>query len=140
MAQAIVTQSVVDNLMNKMSTLNIDDDVKIDVVSWQPIAFWKFKTTNPECQICKEHYETPCTTCLYENTTKGQIECNPSKGKCGHCFHKHCIDKWLSNKKLSCPICSTPYESDINNMDAVENWKKIITSQNKNTTKINTVD
>ena len=102
----------------------------IEVVSWQPIAFWKFKTSNPECPICKEHYESACTTCLHENTTRGATECDIARGKCGHCFHKHCIDKWLASKKISCPICSTPYEMD-GNINTVETWKKLFTKSAK---------
>lgn len=28
---------------------------------------------------------------------------------CKHTFHKRCIDKWLSKRKLECPICRQDY-------------------------------
>ena len=108
----------------------VDMNPKIEIISWQPIAFWKFKTTTTECPICKEHFESHCTSCVHENTTKGHIDCDITRGKCGHCFHKHCIDKWLANKKGSCPVCSTPYEMDIN-MNSIETWKKLFTKNKK---------
>lgn len=42
-----------------------------------------------------------CSICLSndEFTYKSWVEL-----KCGHCFHRHCIDLWLENHR-TCPIC-----------------------------------
>lgn len=41
-----------------MATL--EPKIGIELVSWNPYAFWRFKTTSTECPICREHYETGC--------------------------------------------------------------------------------
>ena len=41
-----------------------------------------------ECPICYE--------CMNTRTTK--------KLKCGHAFHKHCIDRW-AQEQCTCPYC-----------------------------------
>ena len=42
-----------------------------------------------------------CSICIHNDvfTYKNWV-----KLKCGHCFHRHCIDLWLENHK-TCPIC-----------------------------------
>ena len=101
----------------------------IEVVSWEPVAYWKFKTIEKECQICKQIFEGPCLTCNTEHC-KGDMVCNTSRGKCGHSFHKHCIDAWIVKSNI-CPTCATPYAFAVNNMNNNEEWKKI----SKNTSK-----
>ena len=51
-----------------MATL--EPKIGIELVSWNPYAFWRFKTTSTECPICREHYETGCVSCLSDTTTK----------------------------------------------------------------------
>ena len=100
-------------------------DVKkpIELTSWSPFATWKFKTTYSDCPICKVKLEQTCTQC--ESThVKGDLICDVSQGKCGHSFHKHCIDKWISQSSV-CPICNTPYNMDIKNMNNTEDWKRL---------------
>jgi hypothetical protein len=51
------------------------------------------KITNEDkeqCSICLEMYQIG----LYKRNLK-----------CGHSFHKKCIDKWINFSKSSCPIC-----------------------------------
>ncbi|CAN0918711.1 RING-H2 finger protein ATL11 [Linum grandiflorum] len=43
-----------------------------------------------------------CSICLGEYQ-KG--ECLRLLPKCGHVFHKGCIDLWLSSRSCNCPIC-----------------------------------
>lgn len=93
---------------------------RVQIVSWEPIVFWKFKTSNDECQICKEHFEAPCLSCIDKKDT---VTCDVSRGKCGHCYHKHCIDQWLSKSSI-CPGCMTPYTTEVSNMNSNDSYKK----------------
>lgn len=102
-------------------------DKPIEVLSWSPYAVWKFKATYEDCPICKAHLEEPCLQCL-ESTNKtsmSSIICDASRGKCGHCFHKHCIDKWTDKTQI-CPVCTTPYATDIKNMNNNTDWIKLM--------------
>ena len=96
---------------------------QMEVVSWTPYAFWTFKTTVTECPICKSHFEEPCLTCVNDHV-KGDLICDVTKGKCGHCFHKHCIDKWLL-KSTICPICNLPYNTEVKDMGNTADWMKL---------------
>lgn len=98
-------------------------DPLIKIISWSPQATWTFKATSHECQICRETLVNSCTNCL-ANHNQGELICNVSKGNCGHCFHKHCIDQWLSNHS-NCPICSIPLNISVKNMNNDDDWKKI---------------
>tara|TARA_A100001015_G_C15003490_1_gene719619 strand:- start:337 stop:816 length:480 start_codon:yes stop_codon:yes gene_type:complete len=40
-----------------------------------------------------------CSICL-ENLEKNLVQL-----KCGHIFHKNCIDTWYKSQKNTCPIC-----------------------------------
>lgn len=103
--------------------------ISIELVNWNPYAFWKFKSTSTECPICREHYETGCVSCLSDATTKTNFECLISQSKCGHNFHKHCIEKWVQSKGkfCLCPVCSTPYEISVDDMHKTDSWTKLIT-------------
>lgn len=109
-----------------MST--VTDKPIIEIINWSPFAVWNFKTSGTECHICKQHYEEPCLNCSSTHVN-GELVCFVSRGKCGHCFHEHCIGKWLSSSTI-CPICSTPYSNDIKNLANNEEWKKIMKLNN----------
>lgn len=87
----------------------------IEIVSLSFIAHWKFNTSEEMCQICKEHFESPCLSCSEKQT---EIICDVSRGKCGHCYHKHCIDQWLTKSPI-CPTCLTPYATDLKNINNI---------------------
>jgi RING-box protein 1 len=95
----------------------------MEVVNWSPVGKWSFKTSGNECNICKQHYEEPCLDCTTTHVG-GELICDITRGKCGHCYHKHCINKWLTNSNI-CPICSTPYVTELSNMANNEEWKKL---------------
>lgn len=99
----------------------------IVLTSWSPIATWRFKTTYVDCPICKSKLEQTCADCE-ANHSKGDLLCDVSKGNCGHCFHKHCIDKWIKTSSI-CPICSTPYNISVKNMNNTEDWKGLARSK-----------
>lgn len=99
---------------------------KIELINWKVMGIWKFNIAEDECQICKSMFVEQCIQCSISN--KNNSVCNVVKGKCGHAFHKHCIDKCLSSLKSNaqiCPICTTPWSIEINNMDDNELWRKV---------------
>ncbi|AYV77009.1 MAG: hypothetical protein Barrevirus7_16 [Barrevirus sp.] len=110
----------------------IKKELPIEIVSFTPYATWRFKATYEDCPICKGHLEEPCLQCL-ESPNKGDLQkgstwtglsCDASRGKCGHCFHKHCIDKWTEKSQV-CPVCTTPYATDVRNMNNTDDWIKM---------------
>lgn len=101
----------------------------IEVISWAPVASWKYKASYSDCPICKVKLEQTCTQCESNNTNKDS-SCDPASGTCGHVFHKHCIDKWLVTSNI-CPICNTPYGTSVKNMNNDEDWRKLVTKNSK---------
>lgn len=101
----------------------------IELVTWTPIAIWNYKATSTDCAICREKLVQICVHCSVDNTQ--DVMCYPSKGKCGHIFHKHCIDKWLTGSTI-CPICTIPYNIDVSNLNNNDDWKKLYINNKKN--------
>ena len=58
-----------------------------------------------------------CNICL------DSIEKNLKKLKCGHCFHKSCINQWLE-KKNDCPYCRKRVLVHYNDRQLEEQWYK----------------
>ncbi|KAG1361931.1 putative RING-H2 finger protein ATL72 [Cocos nucifera] len=54
-------------------------------------------STRPEAEICP--------VCLGDYAAGEEVRVLP---KCGHMFHKDCIDRWLISRSSSCPICRAP--------------------------------
>lgn len=99
----------------------------IEITNLTLYGTWRFKATYEECPICKGHLEEPCLQCL-ESHNKGDLSCDASRGKCGHCFHKHCIDKWIEKSQV-CPVCTTPYATDVRNMNNNSDWIKLMSTR-----------
>ena len=61
-----------------------------------------------ECTLCRNEFNEPCNIC---KMNKEQTKCIVLEGKCGHRFHKHCVDQWTS-KYSTCPYpcCDTKWE------------------------------
>lgn len=93
----------------------------IEIVSWNPFATWIYKSSTTECSICREQLVNKCINCSTENDDK---TCNVSKGNCGHCFHEHCIVKWMSTAS-NCPICTLPIHIVVKNMNNKQEHKKL---------------
>lgn len=70
---------------------------------------------SPECVICQEplHRHAEDDTRL-PKTVEALFE-NP---ECGHCFHRHCLEKYLKSGtagSLRCPICKRPIDQAVLN-------------------------
>lgn len=66
-------------------------------------SYRKIKADDPlilnseTCPICHE--------CYKEKEFKRELD------KCGHVFHKKCVDRWfVKNSKLECPLCRESYD------------------------------
>lgn len=77
-----------------------DENVEIEILHWDLVATWSFDLRVETCTICRNHIMDLCIEC--QNDTKNG-KCNVVWGKCGHAFHKHCIDRWLNTKHV-CPL------------------------------------
>lgn len=65
------------------------------------------KNKKPDiCRICQRKFTDKCIQCYHR---KPNLDlCSITLGSCGHMFHTHCIEKWLSVGKHLCPI-KIPY-------------------------------
>jgi anaphase-promoting complex subunit 11 len=67
------------------------------------IFFYNFCFT-----IFRMPFDSCCTDCKYPGD-----DCPLVWGQCSHCFHMHCIMKWINgNQKSSqsCPMCRQPWK------------------------------
>jgi hypothetical protein len=66
------------------------------------ISSYEETEINKECVICKRLLTEPSYNTISDNKSILKIT-EISIGKCGHSFHKDCIDCWLKNS-MCCPI------------------------------------
>ena len=82
-----IYESTIDLLCEKLNLTRIKPESKLG-------PYKKVKRDDPlidsNCVICLDKFK--------ENGFKRDL-------KCGHIFHKKCIDKWLKNHSGNCPIC-----------------------------------
>ncbi|KPM07600.1 anaphase-promoting complex subunit 11-like protein [Sarcoptes scabiei] len=71
-------------------------------LDWSSAATWKWIANDDNCGICRNAFDGCCTECK----TPGD-DCPLVWGKCSHCFHIHCIMKWLNSQTVyqHCPMC-----------------------------------
>lgn len=56
----------------------------------------------------KEGSVVECCICLGVLEEQDRVKVLP---QCGHCFHSHCVDRWLSTR-ASCPLCRAALRVD----------------------------
>eukprot|EP00727_Mastigamoeba_balamuthi_P005267 m51a1_g14739 hypothetical protein (101) ;mRNA; r:279125-279490 len=83
--------------------------MKLRVKRWQAVAKWHWDlpsaTADDTCGICQFQFDAFCPACKMPGDS-----CPPAKGRCGHMFHAHCIDKWLTNN-ANCPFCRGAWDT-----------------------------
>lgn len=69
---------------------------------WTAVATWRWIANDDNCGICRMPFESCCTECSLPGD-----DCPLVWGSCTHCFHMHCIVKWLNSQVLTqqCPMC-----------------------------------
>lgn len=75
--------------------------IKFLITKFSPTYLQKWNCKQETCEICRNNLYDPCMHC----DTKGDTDpCPPTEGQCGHIFHAHCIQKWISQNP-TCPKC-----------------------------------
>ena len=79
-----------DNLVNKLNNLSINHRYKIK--SLNLVSSWSFITPkNSNCPICHQNLNTNSLSAKEKGIHSYVVE-----GKCGHCYHNECIEKWTT--------------------------------------------
>ncbi|KAF9108704.1 ubiquitin-protein ligase Anaphase Promoting Complex [Mortierella sp. GBA35] len=76
---------------------------------WHTVAFWEWNSVDSSevCGICQSPFDACCADCKIPGD-----QCPLLWGKCKHCFHLHCISKWLeTNNDGICPLDRQPFEA-----------------------------
>lgn len=81
--------------------------MKVKIVKWNSVASWHWQTNDDNCGICRYSFEACCSNC----TMPGD-DCPIVWGQCSHCFHMHCILKWLETQpgNQQCPMCRAEWK------------------------------
>lgn len=74
------------------------EDVKVTLTKSE---FNKFKRISLTNNNINDYSNKECNICMEEYKLKNTLISLP----CKHLFHKKCIQNWLCNEKVSCPIC-----------------------------------
>jgi len=76
--------------------------LKVTIKSWSGCAVWKWLANDDTCGICRVAFDGCCPDCKFAGD-----DCPLVWGECSHCFHIHCIEKWLSTQQTQhqCPMC-----------------------------------
>jgi anaphase-promoting complex subunit 11 len=69
---------------------------------WTGVATWKWVANDDNCGICRMPFDGCCPDCKLPGD-----DCPLVWGQCSHCFHMHCIVKWLQSQPVNqqCPMC-----------------------------------
>eukprot|EP00095_Tigriopus_kingsejongensis_P005194 snap_masked-scaffold321_size207582-processed-gene-1.4 protein:Tk05194 transcript:snap_masked-scaffold321_size207582-processed-gene-1.4-mRNA-1 annotation:"anaphase-promoting complex subunit 11" len=76
--------------------------LKVRIRGWNGVATWKWVANDDTCGICRVAFEGCCPDCKIPGD-----DCPLVWGQCTHCFHIHCIMKWLQSQQAQqlCPMC-----------------------------------
>jgi hypothetical protein len=73
------------------------EDVKVTLTNDQFNKLFSETIT----ESIEEKYQSECNICMDEYKVKDVI----AKLSCNHVFHKDCIQNWLCNERVTCPVC-----------------------------------
>jgi len=75
--------------------------LKVHIKSWRAVAAWHWVANDDSCGICRMPFDACCSDCKLPGD-----DCPLVWGQCSHCFHIHCIMKWLNTQaQQQCPMC-----------------------------------
>ncbi|XP_018565218.1 anaphase-promoting complex subunit 11 [Leptinotarsa decemlineata] len=76
--------------------------MKVRIKNWTGVATWRWVANDDNCGICRMPFDGCCPDCKLPGD-----DCPLVWGQCSHCFHMHCIVKWLQSQPVNqqCPMC-----------------------------------
>lgn len=76
--------------------------LNVKIRAWNGVATWKWIANDDTCGICRVAFDGCCPDCKLPGD-----DCPLVWGACTHCFHIHCIMKWLNSQQAQhlCPMC-----------------------------------
>ncbi|XP_018025037.1 anaphase-promoting complex subunit 11 [Hyalella azteca] len=76
--------------------------MKVKIKKWTGVGTWSYKVDYDNCGICRQPFHGCCPYCKWPGET-----CPVVWGQCTHCFHIHCMAKWLKAQepREQCPLC-----------------------------------
>lgn len=76
--------------------------MKVKIKQWNGVASWLWVANDENCGICRMSFNGCCPDCKVPGD-----DCPLVWGQCSHCFHMHCILKWLNSQQVQqqCPMC-----------------------------------
>ncbi|KAI7828816.1 anaphase-promoting complex subunit Apc11 [Gamsiella multidivaricata] len=84
--------------------------MKVKIKRWHTVGIWQWnmEDSTDVCGICHNPFDACCSYCKMPGD-----QCPLLWGKCTHCFHLHCISKWLETKDSegTCPMDRQPFEA-----------------------------
>ncbi|KAJ1985934.1 ubiquitin-protein ligase Anaphase Promoting Complex [Dimargaris cristalligena] len=81
--------------------------MKVKINQWAGVAVWKWCVEDEEvCGICRGAFDGCCPDCKLPGD-----DCPLIWGECKHCFHMHCLLKWISTEASQqlCPMDRRPW-------------------------------
>nr|CAD7203523.1 unnamed protein product [Timema douglasi] len=67
--------------------------MKVTIKEWTGVATWRWVANDDNCGICRMPFDGCCPDCKVPGD-----DCPLVWSQCSHCFHIHCIMKWLTSQ------------------------------------------
>ncbi|KAK2115546.1 Anaphase promoting complex subunit 11, partial [Saguinus oedipus] len=81
--------------------------MKVKIKCWKGVATWLCVANDETCGICRVAFNCCCPDCKVPGD-----DCLLVWGQCSHCFHMHCILKWLHAQQVQqhCSMCPQEWQ------------------------------
>lgn len=91
-----------DENVNESNEISTKTGLKVRIKRWKAVATWRWLANDDSCGICRMPFDACCSDCKLPGD-----DCPLVWGQCSHCFHIHCIMKWLNSQSVQqqCPMC-----------------------------------
>ncbi|KAL1139801.1 hypothetical protein AAG570_006778, partial [Ranatra chinensis] len=73
------------------------------ISGWTGVATWRWLANDDTCGICRLAFDSCCPDCKVPGD-----DCPLVWGQCSHCFHIHCIMKWLNSQQNEMSLQGLP--------------------------------